>query len=151
VPNRPNKLNKLVNSFMKGCLNGWIWMCTGGAHVQSRGGDDVNTKRVGKVRRLLFGTGLMVSTLGAGVVATVVTVPKAAFADTTGYVGGTPPPQTSSDGSNAVEPVTSAKDGPGDLPFTGADIEELAAIGGGAILAGGLLVHRRRRRSRTLA
>jgi LPXTG-motif cell wall-anchored protein len=148
----PNKPNKLVNSFMKGCVDGWIWMCTGGAHVQSRGGDDVKTKHVGKVRRLLFGTGLMVSTLGAGVVATVVTVPKAAFADTTGYVGGVPPSQTSSGGSNAVEPVTSASsDAPDGLPFTGADIEQLAAIGGGAILAGGLLVHRRRRRSRTLA
>jgi LPXTG-motif cell wall-anchored protein len=31
------------------------------------------------------------------------------------------------------------------LPFTGADIEELAVVGGGAVLAGGLLIRRRRR------
>ncbi len=31
------------------------------------------------------------------------------------------------------------------LPFTGADVEELAVVGFGAVLAGGLLMRRRRR------
>ena len=31
------------------------------------------------------------------------------------------------------------------LPFTGADVEELAVVGAGAVLAGGLLLRRRRR------
>ena len=31
------------------------------------------------------------------------------------------------------------------LPFTGADVAELAVIGTGAVLAGGLLMRRRRR------
>ena len=38
----------------------------------------------------------------------------------------------------AVSPVSSS------LPFTGADVEELAVVGAGAILAGGLLLRRRR-------
>jgi len=42
----------------------------------------------------------------------------------------TPPPATS--------PTTS-------LPFTGADVEELAVVGVGAVLAGSLLMRRRRR------
>jgi LPXTG-motif cell wall-anchored protein len=33
------------------------------------------------------------------------------------------------------------------LPFTGADIEELAVVGVGAVLAGGLLLRRRRARA----
>ena len=31
------------------------------------------------------------------------------------------------------------------LPFTGADVEEMAVVGLGAVLAGGLLMRRRRR------
>jgi LPXTG-motif cell wall-anchored protein len=34
--------------------------------------------------------------------------------------------------------------GSSSLPFTGADIEELAVVGAGAVLAGGLLLRRRR-------
>ncbi|MGD0320640.1 MAG: LPXTG cell wall anchor domain-containing protein [Acidimicrobiales bacterium] len=118
----------------------------------------MDTKHVGKAWRLLFGTGLAVSTLGAGIVAATVTLPTPAFADTpctpTAYVGCVPPSQGTGGGAstlNATEPTTSATPDAG-LPFTGADIEQLAAIGGGAVLAGGgLLVFRRRRRSRTLA
>jgi LPXTG-motif cell wall-anchored protein len=33
----------------------------------------------------------------------------------------------------------------GGLPFTGADVEEIAVVGLGAVLAGGLLMLRRRR------
>jgi LPXTG-motif cell wall-anchored protein len=34
--------------------------------------------------------------------------------------------------------------GSSSLPFTGADIEELAVVGAGAVLVGGLLIRRRR-------
>ena len=114
----------------------------------------MKTKHVARARKLLFGSGLMVSTLGAGVVVVAVAVPTAAYADPTCYTG-CPPSQTAGgDGPAAVpvEPATSVtSDASGGLPFTCADIEQLAAIGGGAVLAGGLLAHRRRRRSRTPA
>src|SRR5271170_5817749 len=42
---------------------------------------------------------------------------------------------------SSVTPVSSS------LPFTGADVEELAVVGLGAVLAGGLLLRRRRRTS----
>jgi LPXTG-motif cell wall-anchored protein len=35
--------------------------------------------------------------------------------------------------------------GASSLPFTGADVEQLAVVGAGAVLAGGLLIRRRRR------
>jgi len=41
--------------------------------------------------------------------------------------------------------ATSTSTGSSSLPFTGADIEELAVVGVGAVLAGGLLLRRRRR------
>jgi LPXTG-motif cell wall-anchored protein len=118
----------------------------------------MKTKHVGRASKLFFGIGLAVSTLGAGAVAAVVTVPTAAFAYPlcagANCLSVSPPSQAT--GSSAVVPVepaasasTNAADG---LPFTGADIEQLAGIGAGAIFVGGLLVYRRRRRSsRTLA
>jgi LPXTG-motif cell wall-anchored protein len=45
----------------------------------------------------------------------------------------------------------STKSSGGNLPFTGADIEELTAIGGGALLVGGILVRRSRNRRRAEA
>ncbi len=48
-----------------------------------------------------------------------------------------------------VAPVTSVTPTPtattSSLPFTGADVAELAVIGTGAVLAGGVLMRRRRR------
>jgi len=44
-------------------------------------------------------------------------------------------------GGGKSDPVT----GTTSLPFTGADVEELAVVGAGAVLAGGLLLRRRRR------
>ena len=41
--------------------------------------------------------------------------------------------------------ATSTSTGSSSLPFTGADIGELAVVGVGAVLAGGLLLRRRRR------
>jgi LPXTG-motif cell wall-anchored protein len=101
----------------------------------------VSVKRAGNGRKLIFGTGLVISTFGAGAVAGAVMAPAAAVADTTCYTGCTPiiPPN---DGGTTVQPVTTSDAG---LPFTGGDVEQLAAIGGGAVLLGGLLIRRRRR------
>jgi LPXTG-motif cell wall-anchored protein len=44
-------------------------------------------------------------------------------------------------GGKSTDPVS----GTTSLPFTGADVEELAVVGAGAVLAGGLLLRRRRR------
>jgi LPXTG-motif cell wall-anchored protein len=46
-----------------------------------------------------------------------------------------------SGGGKSTDPVS----GTTSLPFTGADVEELAVVGAGAVLAGGLLLRRRRR------
>jgi LPXTG-motif cell wall-anchored protein len=50
-------------------------------------------------------------------------------------------------GATSGSPATSGSSttsGTSSLPFTGADVEELAVIGGVALLAGGLLMRRRR-------
>lgn len=99
-------------------------------------------------RRLVIGSGLALASL--------LMVPAVAGAANTGcYTGCTPPTIAStSDGSNnlpftaspaASTPGSAAPTGTtSSLPFTGADVEELAAIGVGAVLAGGLLIRRRR-------
>jgi hypothetical protein len=96
--------------------------------------------------------------LGLGVVmsAAVVALPTAAFADTTCYVtgcsqsqGGVTPQVVST--PPAVAPVEPQQAASGGLPFTGADIEEMAAVGAGALLVGGALVRRSRRHSRAAA
>ena len=63
------------------------------------------------------------------------------------YVGCTPPVVTPPTGSPVIpQVVTHAAVHVGsNLPFTGADVQELAVIGLGAVLAGGLLLIRRRR------
>jgi LPXTG-motif cell wall-anchored protein len=45
--------------------------------------------------------------------------------------------------TSAAAPTT--PEGTSSLPFTGADVEELAVVGVAAVLAGGLLLRRRRR------
>jgi LPXTG-motif cell wall-anchored protein len=74
------------------------------------------------------------------------------------YTGCAPPPQLPASGTPAgsTDPVatgtgatpavtpTPSSGGLTSLPFTGADVEELAVIGVGALVAGGLLVRRRR-------
>jgi LPXTG-motif cell wall-anchored protein len=52
-------------------------------------------------------------------------------------------PNTGSPSSGAGAPAGTATTT--SLPFTGADVEELAVVGVGAVLAGGLLLRRRRR------
>ena len=103
-----------------------------------------------KSKLLGLGLGLTLSALG------VAAVPAAAaFADTaptTCYTGCTTaitsPPVTPvvTQATPVVEPAPIAKvAGGGSLPFTGADIEEMAAVGAGALLVGGLMVRRSRR------
>jgi hypothetical protein len=49
-------------------------------------------------------------------------------------------------GSGANARAVSTKASGGSLPFTGADIEEMSALGAGALLVGGILVRRGRQR-----
>ncbi len=54
-------------------------------------------------------------------------------------------PNTGTTAGAAVTPPSSGSAaGTSSLPFTGADVEELAVIGGVALLVGGLLMRRRR-------
>jgi uncharacterized surface anchored protein len=107
-------------------------------------------------RRLIVGAGLAV--------ASVAMVPGIASAGTaTGCVPAgsvTEPgncvttPTVANDGNDGavqtpVAPVTATPASPtastSSLPFTGADVAELAVVGTGAVLAGGVLMRRRRR------
>lgn len=107
-----------------------------------------------KSKLLGLGLGLTLSTLGVAAVPAT-----AAFADTTCYTGCTTavtsPPQvtpTVVTTPPAAEPApASTPVSGGALPFTGADIEEMAAVGAGALLVGGLMVRRSRRVRRAAA
>ena len=107
-----------------------------------------------KSKLLGLGLGLTLSTLG------VVAVPAAvAFADTapsTCYTGCetsiTSPPVTTAVTPVVTEPAPIAKTAAGaTLPFTGADIEGMVAVGAGALMVGGLMVRRSRRVRRAAA
>jgi hypothetical protein len=86
-------------------------------------------------------------TISAGLVLTsLVAVPAVAGAD---YTTGTPPQVN----GNVVSPpstdpvhtsTTAQVNGSSSLPFTGADIGELAAVGAGAVVVGVVLTRRRR-------
>ena len=105
-------------------------------------------------RKLLgLGFGAALSVFG------VVAIPSAAFADSTCYTGCSTP---SSGSNNSVTPAApsapaAAQTAPpsnpasGGLAFTGADIAEMAAVGGGALLVGGALMQRSRRQRRANA
>jgi len=115
------------------------------------------------MRTKVLGLGLCAtSVLFAG--ATMV-MPSVSWADTPSYPGCTStatsgPSCTPPSGGNTVtvppattgqvvftptEPVTSASAA---LPFTGADIEQMTAVGGTALVLGSVLVVRRRRRAK---
>jgi hypothetical protein len=107
-----------------------------------------------KSKLLGLGMGLTLSALG------VAAVPAAAaFADTapsTCYTGCTTsitsPPTIPITTTVVTEPAPIAKTAAGaSLPFTGADIEEMAAVGAGALMVGGLMVRRSRRVRRAAA
>jgi hypothetical protein len=90
-------------------------------------------------QRICIGSSIAVASLFA--------VPAIAGADTTCYTGCTP---TAAANNSTVPPPTDAANttasvsGSSSLPFTGADVGELAAVGAGAIVVGGLLARRRR-------
>ncbi len=110
-----------------------------------------------KSKLLGLGLGLTMSTLG------VAAVPAAAaFADTsvqpaTCYTGcttpatgiSTPVPVTVAPQPLQVAPVQEPT--ASGLPFTGADIEEMAAVGAGALILGGVMVRRSRRQRQATA
>ncbi len=99
-------------------------------------------KRMTWTKRIAISTGLALTSL--------VAVP--AVAGATGcYTGCTPPAVAS---TVVSPPTTTASDGTtaqvqgsSSLPFTGADIGELAAVGAGAIAVGVVLTRRRRNAS----
>jgi hypothetical protein len=90
-----------------------------------------------------LGLGLALSAFG------VVVAPTMASADSTCYTGCSTP------GGATTIPLTTPTTPPvvpvqeplssGGLALTGADIEEMAAVGAGALLVGGVLVRRSRR------
>ena len=111
-----------------------------------------------KSKLLGLGLGLTLCTLGvAGVPA------AAAFADSAPqlcYTGCettiTSPPVASATSATTPTPVPLAEPATpvaasGGLPFTGADIEEMAAVGAGALVVGCLMVRRSRRVRRAAA
>lgn len=92
--------------------------------------------------------------IGAGLAATsMFAVPAVAgAAATTCYVGCQPPnvsPTSVPVSPRSTDPVhtasTTIANGSSSLPFTGADIGELAVVGVGAVVIGGVLTRRRRR------
>jgi len=91
-------------------------------------------------QRICIGSSIAVASLFA--------VPAVAGADPTCYTGCTPPAVSN---NNVVPPpstdpvrTTASVNGSSSLPFTGADVGELAAVGVGAIVLGGVLARRRR-------
>jgi hypothetical protein len=89
--------------------------------------------------------------IGSGLVlASVFTVPTVAGATDPGCYTGCTTPSTVLN-NNVPPPTTSPAhtsatlaNGSSSLPFTGADVGELAAVGAGAVVIGGLLARRRR-------
>jgi LPXTG-motif cell wall-anchored protein len=107
-------------------------------------------------RRMLMGSGLTVASLalasgvagaaGCGSMSAVncSVTPVIAATSSTPTVASTAG-STGTGTEPATVAATSTSTGSSSLPFTGADIEELAVVGVGAVLAGGLLLRRRRR------
>ena len=96
-------------------------------------------------QRICIGSSIALASLFA--------VPAVAGADTTCYTGCTPstvannstvPPGPT---TSRTDPLPGTVNGSSSLPFTGADIGELAAVGAGAIVVGGVLARRRRSHS----
>jgi LPXTG-motif cell wall-anchored protein len=142
----------------------------GTANGERRGGASTDRRATNMwARRVLIGSGLAVASLiavpsVAGVagaaacppttiasMSTPTTVPTSPTTTPTSGCS-TPPVVSGKDGSlpntgtpPKVEPVSTTKATTTSLPFTGADVTELAVVGAGAVLAGGLLLRRRRR------
>src|SRR5664280_329306 len=92
-------------------------------------------------KRLVIGAGLAV--------ASFLMVPGMAGAASTGCYTGCAAPTVAATSvgispSSGLPYSPTTPGGSSSLPFTGADVEELAVVGVGAVLAGGLLLRRRR-------
>jgi hypothetical protein len=101
-------------------------------------------KKLTWTQRICIGSGFALASMFA--------VPAVAGADSTCYTGCTPPTVnavsvTPSTTSGSGTHTSALVNGSSSLPFTGADIGELAAVGAGAIVIGGILVRRRRQPS----
>ncbi len=102
-------------------------------------------KHMSWTKRITISSGLALASL--------VAVPAAAGAAGTGcYLGCTPstvastsvpPPSSTTHGTDPVH-TTAQVNGSSSLPFTGADVGELAVIGAGAVAVGVVLTRRRR-------
>jgi len=110
---------------------------------------------VSKVKRVLVGMGL-----AAAVALPVLALPGSASAQC--YTTCAPPvhitvvpptqlPFTGSAGNDGGVSTTSSTSQSSSLPFTGADVEEIAALGLGSLLIGGVLVRRGRRHNQPLS
>ena len=114
-----------------------------------------------KARHLLIGGGMIVASVGAALATMPVTANAASPSDTSCYTCSPPPPPTTdpnqlpftpsggttptSSSTNANANVTQQQSSITSLPFTGADVEEIAVVGGGALVVGAVLTRRRRR------
>ena len=110
-----------------------------------------------KARRLLVGGGMIVASVGAALATMPVTANAASPSDTSCYTSCTPPPPTTDPNQLPFTPsggttptssnanVTQQQSSVTSLPFTGADVEEIAVVGGGALVVGAVLTRRRRR------
>ena len=108
-----------------------------------------------KARHLLVGGGMFVASVGAALATMPVTASAATPSDTSCYT--CTPPQTKTTDPNQLpftpsggttspnSNVTQQQSSVTSLPFTGADVEEIAVIGGGALVVGAVLTRRRRR------
>ncbi len=107
-------------------------------------------------RRLIVGASLAVASVAmvpgiAGANAATSCIPAGSVTEPSNCV--TTPTVVNDGNDGAVQapiaPITSVTPTPASstssLPFTGADVAELAVIGTGAVLAGGVLMRRRRR------
>ena len=99
-------------------------------------------------KRMGIGTGIALASIFAvpSVVGAASTTCYTACTPPTVSPNHVPPPSPPHDGAQTAASTTIAN-GSSTLPFTGADIGELAAVGLGAVVIGGVLTRRRRRTS----
>jgi hypothetical protein len=100
-------------------------------------------KRMSWTKRITISTGLALTSLVAvpavaGAAGCYPTCTPSTVASTS-----VPPPSTTTQGTDPFR-TTAQVNGSSSLPFTGADIGELAAIGAGAVAVGVVLTRRRR-------
>ena len=100
-------------------------------------------------KRMGIGTGIALASIFAvpNVVGAASTTCYTACTPPTVSPNSVPPPSPPSTDGPQTAASTTIANGSSTLPFTGADIGELAAVGIGAVVIGGVLTRRRRRTS----